>query len=217
MKLEYVLSNLRQKCQKYWIPGSRLTVDEIILRYKGRTTQKIQIPGKPIDCGFKLFGLSCGGYIYTWEATKPGLNEGFSLDRNKYSVTIPNTDIKTFLTPTQATVIRLANSLAGLQIQGHRFYLYLDNLFVSWKLYYYFSLRDIAVTGTVRKGAAGYPPRLLVLKNASTALAWGAIQATVLVGNVAAFLWQDNNLVMGITTSPLTNSILIYPRNDYRS
>ena len=115
MKLDYVLSNLRQKCQKYWIPGSHLTVNEIMLRYKGRTTQKIQIPRKLIDCRFKLFGLSCGGYIYTWEATKPSLNEGFSLDRKKYSVIIPNIDIETFLTPTQATVIRLANSLASLQ------------------------------------------------------------------------------------------------------
>jgi len=83
----------------------------------------------------------------------------------------------------------------------------LDNLFISWKLCYYFSLRDIAVTGTVRKGAAGYPPRLLALKSVPTALAWGAIQATVLAGNVAAFLWQDNNLVIGIITSLFTNII----------
>ena len=102
-----------------------------MLRYEGRTTQKIQIPRKSIDCGFKLFGLSCGGYIYTWEATKPGLNEGFSLDRKKYSVIISNTNIETFLIPTQAIVIRLINSLADLQIKGYRFHLYLNNFFVS--------------------------------------------------------------------------------------
>jgi hypothetical protein len=36
IKLDYVLSNLRQKCQKYWIPGLCLTVDEMMLRFEGR-------------------------------------------------------------------------------------------------------------------------------------------------------------------------------------
>ena len=71
-----------------------------MLAFEGRTTQKISIPGKPIDTGFKLFGLSDGGYLYTWEATRPGLNEGAILDGNKFSITILGTTIQTFLTPT---------------------------------------------------------------------------------------------------------------------
>jgi hypothetical protein len=78
-------------------------------------------------------------------------------------------------------------------------------------------LKNIAVTGTVRKGAVGYPPRLLVLKSVSIVLAWGAMQATILAGNVAAFLWQDNNLVMGKYYYFFFYKyyILIYFRNDY--
>jgi Transposase IS4 len=169
-----------------------------MLAFEGRTSQKISIPGKPIDTGFKLFGMSSDGYLYTWEATRPGLNEGAILDGNRFFVTIPGTTIQTPLTPTQAVVIRLSKVLDGLIAEGKRFHLYLDNLFTSWKLCYYLQEKGISITGTVRKGAAGFPPRLLALKNVNTALAWGAIQATILAGNVAAFVWQDNNLVMGI-------------------
>jgi hypothetical protein len=202
-KLEFVLSDLRIKCQKYWIPGPFLTVDEIMIHFEGRSTQKVSIPGKPIPCGFKLFGLSDGGYLFNWEATRPGENEGAILDGSKYSVTIPGIIKKTFLSATQAVVVRLAKSLLRLAEEGQSFHLYLDNLFVSWKLCYYLLQRGIAVTGTVRKGAAGFPPRLLALKAVNTALKWGSIQASILIGNVLAFVWQDNNLVMGIFISLL--------------
>src|SRR5437667_10142702 len=90
-------------------------------------------------------------------------------------------------------VARLVESLP----KGRRFYLYLDNLFVCWRLAQYLKLRDIALTGTCRKGACGYPPRLLALKGVPTSLNWGALQGTIVKG-VFAWLWQDNNLVIGI-------------------
>ena len=70
-----------------------------MLAFEGRITQKISILGKPIDTGFKLFGLSDGGYLYTWEATRSGLNEGAILDGHKFSITILDITIQTFLTP----------------------------------------------------------------------------------------------------------------------
>ena len=90
-------------------------------------------------------------------------------------------------------VARLVESL----LKDRRFHLYLDNLFICWRLSQYFKLRDIALTGTCRKGACGYPPRLLALKNVPTSLNWGALQGSIVKG-VFAWLWQDNNLVMGI-------------------
>ena len=57
-------------------------------------------------------------------------------------------------------VARLVKSL----LKGRRFYLYLDNLFIYWRLSQYLKLRDIALTNTYRKGACSYPLRLLVLK-----------------------------------------------------
>jgi Transposase IS4 len=63
-KLEQIFSILRQKCSFYWIPSTNLTVDEVILKFKGRTTQKITIPSKPIPIGFKIFALGDSGYTY---------------------------------------------------------------------------------------------------------------------------------------------------------
>jgi hypothetical protein len=68
-------------------------------------------------------------------------------------------------------VTRLVESL----LKGRRFYLYLNNLFVCWRLSQYLKLQDIALTGTYRKGAYGYPPRLLALKGVPTSLNWGAL------------------------------------------
>ena len=90
-------------------------------------------------------------------------------------------------------VARLVKSLP----KGHQFHLYLDNLFVCWRLSQYLKLRDIALTGTCRKGACGYPPRLLALKGVPTSLNWGALQGSIVKG-IFAWLWQDNNLVMGM-------------------
>jgi hypothetical protein len=63
-------------------------------------------------------------------------------------------------------VTRLVESLP----KERQFHLYLDNLFIYWRLYQYLKLRDIALTGTYRKGAYGYPPRLLALKGVPTSL-----------------------------------------------
>ena len=78
--------------------------------------------------------------------------------------------------------------------EDYSFHLYLDNLFVSWKLYYFLKLKGIAVTGIVRKGAVGYPPRLSALKAINIALKWGAIQADIVHG-VLCWLWQDHGAV----------------------
>jgi hypothetical protein len=150
-----------------------------MLSFNGRSIQKITIPAKPIPIGLKLQGLGDKGYIYSWETTRPKLAE-FQQDSSKFSVTIPETTppIYTFLTATQSIITRLVNSLP----KGRQFHLYLDNLFICWRLYQYLKERGIALTGTYRKGACGYPLRLLALKGVPTSLNWGALQGIIIKG-----------------------------------
>jgi hypothetical protein len=54
--------------------------------------------------------------------------------------------------------------------KGRQFHLYLNNLFIYWRLSQYLKLQDIALTRTCRKGAYNYPPRLLALKGIPTSL-----------------------------------------------
>jgi hypothetical protein len=58
-------------------------------------------------------------------------------------------------------VIRLIEYLSIYIQKGLSFYLFLDNLFIYWKSAIALKERGIAITRTVRKGASGYPPRLL--------------------------------------------------------
>ena len=68
-------------------------------------------------------------------------------------------------------VARLVESL----LKDYRFYLYLNNLFIYWRLSQYLKLRDIALTDTCRKGACSYPLKLLALKGILIFLNWGAL------------------------------------------
>ena len=63
-KLDPIMSILRQKSAFYWIPSTNVSVDEIMIKFEGRTLQKVTIPDKPILTGFKLFTLGDSGYIY---------------------------------------------------------------------------------------------------------------------------------------------------------
>jgi hypothetical protein len=78
-----------------------------MLKFEGRTTQKITIPGKSIPTGFKIFALEDSGYTYNWECTRPGLAEGVLIEKRRISVSILNSDLISFLNPTQSVVIRL--------------------------------------------------------------------------------------------------------------
>ena len=73
-----------------------------MLKFKGRTSQKVTIPYKPIPTGFKLFALGDSGYIYNWECTRPGLAEGVLVEKKRISLSIStlNSQISTFLNPT---------------------------------------------------------------------------------------------------------------------
>jgi Transposase IS4 len=145
-------------------------VDEIMLKFKGRTTQKITISGKPISTGFKIFALGDSGYTLNWECTRSGIAEGILREKKRISVSISNSSISTLLNPTQSVVIRLISCLSIYINNGHSFHLFLDNLFVCWKSAMALKECRIAVTRTVRKGASRYPPRLLQLKKANRGL-----------------------------------------------
>ncbi len=195
-----ILPYLREKCQFYWETGDRITVDEVMIRFEGRSSGITTIPGKPVPTGFKIFALAEDGYIINFEFTAPGTLEGEETeDILARVVEVIEKGISTKLSNTQAVVERLISILYRFIAPGYSYHLYLDNLFVSWKLAYLFKTKGIAITGTCRKGACGYPPRLSGFKTINCALKWGALQAEVVYG-VLCFLWQDNNAVQGMTT-----------------
>ncbi len=159
-----------------------------MLKFEGRTSQKITIPGKSILTGFKLFALGDSGYIYNWECIRPGIAEGILREKEKVRISILNSSLSTSLNSTQLVIIRLANSLFKFVKDELFFHFYLNNLFICWKSAQALKERGIAVTETVRKRATGYSPRLLQLKKMNRALEWGALQTSIIEG-VVCWLW----------------------------
>ncbi len=168
--MKSIFSILREKSTYYWLLSTNLTVDEVMLKFKERTSQKIIISCKPISTEFKLFALDDFDYIYNWECTWPNIIEGILREKKKVSISISNSSISTSLNPTQLVIIWLANSLSKFIKDELFFHFYLNNLFVYWKSTQTLKKREIAVTETVQKEATDYSSRLLQLKKINRAL-----------------------------------------------
>jgi hypothetical protein len=82
------------------LPSTNLTVNEIILKFEGRTTQKITISSKPISTGFKILALEDSGYTYNWKYTRPGLAEGVLTEKKYISISISNSTTISLLNST---------------------------------------------------------------------------------------------------------------------
>ena len=175
------MSILRQKSVFYWLSNTNIIVDEVMIKFEGRTSQKVTISDKSITTGFKIFALADSDYIFNWECIKPGLNKGLLTAKKCISISISNSTKTTLLNPTQSVVIRLASCLSEFIKQKKlNFHMFLENLFTLWKSVQALEERGITVTGTVRKSAAGYPPCLLMFKIVNRTLEWGHLEATII-------------------------------------
>ena len=65
-KLAPLNDRLRTWFKKYWILGTHLSVDESIQRFMGRSSEIVNIPGKPTPEGVKVWVLANQGYVLDW-------------------------------------------------------------------------------------------------------------------------------------------------------
>src|SRR5882757_2120692 len=186
-KLEPLISHFRDACQRYYIPRNDVAIDEIMVRFFGRSHHTYKMPKKPIQQGYKLFALADHGYVWFFYYTSRqyGIGELVKvLD----------------LTATGSMVYQMARQLP--QIPGSFFTIYLDNYFTSIPLFRKLRAINIGAVGTTRCGAAGteFPPLLAVLREKHCKkLPWGTLCA-VAVNDVLCVGWQDNNLVLMLST-----------------
>ena len=87
---------------------------------------------------------------------------------------------------------------------------FLDNLFLSVDVAHVLLNIGIGVMGTTRKNAAGIPDSFKNIKQLNRALLYGGL-FSIQCGWVLCFAWQDNNVVLGVTTS----FSLHRPKEDY--
>jgi hypothetical protein len=183
-KVEPLLSHIRDISKKLYIPSSNVSVDEMMVRFSGRSNHTIRIRGKPTPEGYKIFALCDHGYTYTFlPSSRVHKNEEVSIVDG--------------ITYTGSVVLHLA-----LQLPYKRkpFNIFMDNYFSSISLFAWLRRNNIGACGTVRAASRGFPKELKVPKRAK--LEWN-YQTGRVVGedeDVLAALWMDNGPVTMLTT-----------------
>jgi len=182
-KLERLNSMIRSRCQQFYFPASNVIVDEMMIRFGGRSHHTYRMPSRPITEGYKVFALCDIGYTFDWIfASRVDSSSGLDLQKD--------------LTPTGSTVFQLARSLP--YTTGH-FNIYMDNYFTSQQLLA--RLRDLGIggCGTARVSRSAFPPEL---DNKQKNIPWNEVSGGTAdsAGKVLALQWQDNSAVHFLST-----------------
>lgn len=184
-RLEPMISTFREGCQRCLTPGTAVAIDEIMVRFHGRSNDTCKMPNKPIKQGYKIFALADNGYVWHFQLSsrQHGIGELKKVDE---------------LTPTGSMVLQMAQLLP--KFPNSYFVIYMDNYFTSIPLFSMLRKQNIGAAGTTRPSGIDFPALLIVLrKKWSTKLDWGTTVADVVDG-VLCIGWQDNNFVLGLST-----------------
>jgi hypothetical protein len=187
-KLEPLSSSICTRSQELAVPGTNTSVDEMMVRFFGRSKHTVRMPKKPIKEGFKIFAICQRGYTYNWLycSRKTG---------------IANLPLHPKLPPTQAAVLHLALSLP---YEDYDFNIYMDNLFTTVPLLIELRDKSIGGTGTARSNA--FPRHL---RHLDATAPWNTVSGgSTADGKVLGLEWQDQKTVQMLTTlHPLSKKV----------
>ena len=141
-KIRPVIEAVQGKCLNNYLPHKECSIDEAMIRFKGRSTLKQYMPMKPIKRGIKVWvrADSHNGYIsdfcvYTGKESDGNVTQNLG----------------------EKVVLKLSH-----QLSGGNYHLYFNNYFTSVKLLQTLEKDNIFACGTFRKDRKGIP---LVVKN----------------------------------------------------
>lgn len=184
-KVEPVLTTLRNASATYLWPSSSISIDKLMIRCFGRSFHTYKMPNKPISQGYKIFALADHGYMWTFTPSSRtvGLVEF-----------VKHKD----LTMTGSMVLYLVNRLPKTSA---KWTVYLDNYFTSISLFDTLRSVEIGACGTTRPKAAGpdFPLLFKSLKDYIAYIPFHTLYAME-VRQVLCLAWQDNNIVLGLST-----------------
>ena len=183
-KLEPLNSMVQSRCQKFYLPASNITVDEMMIRFGGRSHHTYRMPSKPITEGYKVFALCDKGYTYSWIfASRSDSFAGLVLQKE--------------LTSTGSTVFQLACTLPYTSRLLYN--IYMDNYFLSQALSIKLRGLGIGACGTARVNKSAFP---LDLVDERKNIPWNEIsgESADPEGRIFAFQWQDNSAVHFLIT-----------------
>jgi hypothetical protein len=164
--IEILLGNF-QKNYKFGHYGS---IDETMVKFKGRSSLKQYLPLKPIKRGYKIWCLcdSITGYLF-------------------------NCRIYLGKEETSEKESTLGERVVFTLIDDHDFqgkHLYFDNFFTSLSLLEKLRLRRISATGTIRSDRVGIPPQFALKEKMER-----GDHKSMVISNTIIFKWMDTKHV----------------------
>ncbi|KAG0005724.1 hypothetical protein BGZ80_005403 [Entomortierella chlamydospora] len=88
-KMEPLSSKLAKDFSRYYVPSTDVSIDEMIIRFSGRSAHTVRMKNKPTPEGYKILSLCHAGYTFAFLYTSriksivgveaiPGLSATFS-------------------------------------------------------------------------------------------------------------------------------------------
>lgn len=183
-KVKPILTQLATKCGELFIPDRDLSVDEAMVKYKGRSSIKQYIPKKPIKRGFKIWMLadSNSGYITNFKVYE-GKTGGVAEKGLGASVVLSLTE----------------------QVQKKYHHIFFDNFFTGINLMLDLLRRGTYSCGTMRSDRKGFPPSLKpVLKKGFPNRGDYKQERN---GNLSVVVWQDTKAITCASTNTAPDEV----------
>lgn len=198
-KLEPVASYLREAFKRVVTPATAVAIDEMIVRFKGRSVHTVMMRGKPVPQGYYVLALCEGGYCWSWLFTSSRVSDEEIVERITSLHLGPEAALRRLLPRLSKKVLYL---LLQLPFASTFYTLYCDNLFSNPDLFHVLRAFGIAACGTARSTCRGWPTTFKqAIARKTTRLPYNQQYTTVVHGDVAAIVWQDKNLVQFLTTA----------------
>ena len=195
-KIRKFMNLFREACAGAYRPGQMLTIDEMMVPFRGRSRIKQYMPLKPIKRGYKIFAITCAttGYLLGYEVYTGGgadsSAEALGADATADSPADDDVDQSTF-----EIVMRL---LAPFRQRSH--IVYTDRFFSSIPLFLHMLKEGIYAIGTAtatRLRSTG----MLVADTVAKAWARGATYSKNLDDVLTCVRWKDTKLLYFLSTA----------------
>jgi len=185
-KVQYFVNHIRKFSDSLVVrPGSAVCIDEMMVKFKGRSKETHRMKNKPVSQGYKLFAIadSQTGYILSFTpdgrlAREEGLNE-FSpanLDGGKLH---------------HMMNLLYENTLKEHVEAGFKFVLFVDNYFTYPRTIRFFRDLGVGIVGTARP-KRNWPPKELKVGDDSQ---YNDLYYCIDDYGTLCMRWVDNNVV----------------------
>lgn len=178
-KIELLYEYIRGKCKKLFQPGKNISIDERMVRNKGRYSFRQYIRDKPTKWGMKFWVLADSVTGYTYD---------YSLYLGKTATPVSKFGLA------YDVVMNLVKSLTG---RGYR--LFFDNFYTGVELLRTLVTLGIRACGTVRTNRKGFPTKLRDIKSFEKKSKRGGMR-WCRDGDVLTMQWKDNKTVSLMST-----------------